>query len=225
MMADFGRGAAAMAAGLRHLPGLVVFEDPCGQGRWSGEWVAAEPDMVARGTWPRETPPAAAEGEFWAGTMDYDGGWEFARYPRWLHRGSGGWAGAGGLEREWKEPPSSAGFPAPARMVAGMEKEAFMEMVARAKEYIAAGDIYQVNLAHAFAAEWAEAVDAWALYRAFAGDFPGSAHRLSVAVRPGRGERLAGDVFFDGGQADGDAAHQGDQATGERSGGGRAAAP
>ncbi|MES2707334.1 MAG: aminodeoxychorismate synthase component I [Verrucomicrobiota bacterium] len=36
----------------------------------------------------------------------------------------------------------------------------YEEMVRRAQDYIAAGDIYQVNLAHAFSAEWPEWADA-----------------------------------------------------------------
>jgi anthranilate/para-aminobenzoate synthase component I len=43
-----------------------------------------------------------------------------------------------------------------------MEPRDFHKMVRRAQEYIAAGDIYQVNLAHAFTSPWSG--DPWAFY-------------------------------------------------------------
>ena len=45
-----------------------------------------------------------------------------------------------------------------------MDRERFCDMVARALEYIAAGDIYQVNLAHKFTAGWQG--DPFAFYEA-----------------------------------------------------------
>jgi aminodeoxychorismate synthase component I len=45
-----------------------------------------------------------------------------------------------------------------------MQREDFMARVERAQEYIAAGDIYQVNLSHRFAAPWSGG-DSFAFYR------------------------------------------------------------
>lgn len=45
-----------------------------------------------------------------------------------------------------------------------MKKEQYMNMVRRAKEYIAAGDIFQANLSQRLSAETGN-VDAWSLYR------------------------------------------------------------
>src|SRR5207302_10210022 len=45
-----------------------------------------------------------------------------------------------------------------------VSRERFCAMVARAQEYIAAGDIYQVNLAHRFSAPWLG--DPFAFYEA-----------------------------------------------------------
>ena len=51
-------------------------------------------------------------------------------------------------------------------------KEAFIGMVARAKEYIAAGDIYQVNLARAFSAPWDPNREPFSFYLALAACSP-----------------------------------------------------
>ncbi|RYD29721.1 MAG: anthranilate synthase component I family protein [Verrucomicrobiaceae bacterium] len=46
-----------------------------------------------------------------------------------------------------------------------LPQERYEAMVRRAQDYIAAGDIYQVNLAHAFSADWPEGADALAFAR------------------------------------------------------------
>jgi aminodeoxychorismate synthase component I len=46
-----------------------------------------------------------------------------------------------------------------------ISREDFCRMVARAKEYIGAGDIYQVNLSQKFTAPWGEPGDAWGFYQ------------------------------------------------------------
>src|SRR5256885_2073511 len=52
----------------------------------------------------------------------------------------------------------------PGRVFFDTAREDFCRRVARAQEYIAAGDIYQVNLSHRFSAEWEG--DAFAFYEA-----------------------------------------------------------
>lgn len=165
--------AHAVGASLRHLPGMVCFDDVTASGRWGGEWVAALPDHVMSGTLSAGTPPVPAPGEFWAGTIDYEGAWRFSRFPAWLHRPAPGmaWCATGGLAGQCKINPYQT-IPLPVDWKAGISREDYMAMVLRAKEYIAAGDIYQVNLAHRFAATWREAPDAWAMYTRLRGISP-----------------------------------------------------
>jgi para-aminobenzoate synthetase component 1 len=53
-----------------------------------------------------------------------------------------------------------------------MTKEAYLRMVERAREYIAAGDIYQVNLAQSFCSVAGGPVDARSLFTSWCGDYP-----------------------------------------------------
>ena len=158
-----------LAAGLRHLPGFCWFDNCAdGHGRWGGDWIAAMPAEWRTGRWPEQAPPEPNDGEFWAGTIDYDGSWEFARFTEWLHRplGSESWLGCGDLCRWWRaqahSPTSSA---APVWSETSASRAEFVAMVERAQEWIAAGDIYQVNLARRFRLGWDAAISGWALYR------------------------------------------------------------
>ena len=162
----FRADAHAVAASLRHLPGLVCFDDVTASGRWGGDWVAAMPDRVVTGVMPDSFPPVPATGEFWAGTVDYDGSWRFARFPAWRHRASPActWHDTGGLESHARAAGGNPVAPAPARWTHGMSRAEYIQMVRRAKEYIAAGDIYQVNLAHPFSATWPDPPDPWSLF-------------------------------------------------------------
>lgn len=45
-----------------------------------------------------------------------------------------------------------------------MDKATFCELVRRAQRYIAAGDIYQVNLSYPWTATWPEGLDSWTFY-------------------------------------------------------------
>lgn len=119
-------------------------------------------ERAERGGEPIEDAPAA--GLF--GTVDYEGGFCFGRYDEALvyrHR-SGDWlAGGPELPRLLRENAPEI-FPDPPALAfqPSRQAEEYRRMVARAREYIAAGDIYQVNLAHAFSAPWLEAADAFA---------------------------------------------------------------
>ncbi len=69
--------------------------------------------------------------------------------------------------RASKEPEGSkesgrARDPKPLRFRSNVSKADYLEAVRRAKEYIAAGDIYQVNLSHRLEGEWTDS--AWPLY-------------------------------------------------------------
>jgi anthranilate/para-aminobenzoate synthase component I len=103
------------------------------------------------------------------GTVDYDGAFCFGDYPGVLvfdHR-TGEWSAAGSpvfparvAETGPAEPPGRLEF------IAQTGREGFVRMVRRAQEYIAAGDIYQVNLSRRFTAPVPRGWDAFAFYRA-----------------------------------------------------------
>lgn len=159
--------AADLAAALGDAARRAIFDDATCSGRWGGEWVAANPDRILSGRWPDSSPPVPKEGEFWAGAIGYDGEWTFSRFPGFWHRPSPGqpW-NAHGDAPPWKSSPRSVTpIPAPTHWEPGLERGVFIELVRRAKEYIAAGDIYQVNLAHRFLAGWENPPDPMALYR------------------------------------------------------------
>lgn len=99
------------------------------------------------------------------GTVDYDGLYRFGLYSQLIiYRHA---------SREWFETGDLLSL---ARPVEGMpvmpsltfspemRQEAFCRMVERAQEYIGAGDIYQVNLAHRFRASWPHGADPFAFY-------------------------------------------------------------
>ncbi len=101
------------------------------------------------------------------GTVDYEGAYCFGLYDEVLvHRHSTGeWLATGETL-----PPLLNREPAPLTDAAPLftpEKSAaeYIAMVRRARDYIAAGDIYQVNLAHAFSAPWPAGADAFAFAR------------------------------------------------------------
>jgi anthranilate/para-aminobenzoate synthase component I len=113
---------------------------------------------------------AAAAGERagvpcgWFGWVDYEGGWEFGWYEQVLvyRHATGEWLECGdllSLRRDGVrgEVPRLVWEP-------GIGEEDYCRMVSRAQEYIGAGDIYQVNLAHRLSAAWPASADPFALY-------------------------------------------------------------
>ena len=52
----------------------------------------------------------------------------------------------------------------PPRFVPQVDRETFVRRVLQAQEYIAAGDIYQVNLSYPWLAPWPEGADPWIYY-------------------------------------------------------------
>lgn len=171
------------AASLRHLPGTVFFDSAL-EGETAGRQsiVAAAPGEVITGSTPadwekfsemvrmRQTDSGFDQGALpgmAAGYVDYDGRFCFGFYDHVLvyRHGDQSWVEAGDIASRMHanavESPSRNGGPA---FVSDVTRDDFCRMVARAKEYIAAGDIYQVNLAHRFAAPWEG--DALRLYAA-----------------------------------------------------------
>ncbi|MBP7949053.1 MAG: aminodeoxychorismate synthase component I [Verrucomicrobiales bacterium] len=98
------------------------------------------------------------------GTVDYDGRFEFGVYDRMLihQHGSGEWWDAGDLSGCFQaaEPPRGGAV----SFRQQVDAAEFLRQVRCAREYIRCGDIYQVNLSHAFDAVWPAGADPFALY-------------------------------------------------------------
>lgn len=118
------------------------------------------------------------------GEVDFDGRYCFGVYDEvvvyrhatreWLATGprlaealeKGSWAAAETDATPAKDakPSVAAAFPV-IDFQPVLQRERYEHMVRRAQEYIAAGDIYQVNLAHAFRADWPESADVFRFAR------------------------------------------------------------
>ena len=173
-----GTTPAELALQLRGLEGFVFLDSSSDQGELSV--LAARPSAVIRGNIHepgcRERlrahlrPTADADiglpagGLF--GCVDFDGHYTFGRYDDYLvyqHRDAR-WLQVGeGLPHEevgvWDQSVPDLGEFEPS-----IGRARYLEMVERAQRYIAAGDIYQVNLAHKFRTAWRAGDDAFGLY-------------------------------------------------------------
>ena len=167
-----GMTPAEVAGQLRHLPGLVFFDSagnmPSNSHRPLSV-IAADPVMMIRGSiheaadraWLGETlraaPSTAADLGFpdggLCGWVDYEGGFVFGDYREMLvfSHADGVWWETGGLSERLAPAPDGpftlSGF------TPWVERAEFVSRVSRAKDWIAAGDIYQVNLTQGFEAE------------------------------------------------------------------------
>jgi para-aminobenzoate synthetase component 1 len=168
-----GAEAAEVACRLRHLGGLVFFDTAGNVPEKAGRTVsviAAEPSHIHKGSVSSETDVdglrevvarnARQGGDRGfpdgglCGWVDYEGNFVFGEYREMLVRDeeSGEWWERGGLSAKMRDPENNK-----AVSVGGFHEEtgraAFLGAVRRVKEWIAAGDIYQVNIAQAFSAE------------------------------------------------------------------------
>ena len=178
---DLDLAPVEVAARLRHLPGLIFFDtakDDCDPAALSV--AAAAPREILRGHIARDwdTFRAAlaecnrATGRddglphgFAAGRIDYDGAFCFGLYDEILlyRHAEQRWYAVGDLTSRFVPDSPHASCTRP-DFRAQMEPRTFHEMVRRAQEYIAAGDIYQVNLSHRFTSPWSG--EPWAFYEA-----------------------------------------------------------
>ena len=167
-----GMEAMDVAKRLEWLGGLVFFDTvgniPSGWGR-ACSVIAAQPTEIftgdilheadlqklreslrknARSTSDQGFPQGGL-----CGWVTYEGEFVFGEYHEMLIRDeqSGDWWEIGELSTKIAEPLASSACPR--RFVPQTRQEDFVRSVERAKEWIAAGDIYQVNLAQAFEAE------------------------------------------------------------------------
>jgi aminodeoxychorismate synthase component I len=167
-----GMSPVEVAAALRHLPGLVFFDSvgnlPSSAAR-PVSVIAARPARVLRGSIHEasdremlraalaDAPPSSGDHGFplggLCGWVDYEGSFVFGDFPEMLVfcQHDGIWWEAGELSeclRVTSDAPAEIG-----PFGGGMDRENFVRGVERIQEWIAAGDIYQVNLSQGFEAE------------------------------------------------------------------------
>jgi len=164
----------------RHLPGLVFFDSALETGD-AISIVAANPSEIVTGKseddWQvlrekiadRQNIDHSGGGMphgFAAGTIDYDGAFRFGFYDELLvfRHSDASWHASGELASRLRVTDPVAESSAPLRFTPQLPREQFCRMVGRAKDYIAAGDIYQVNLSQKFTAPWQD--DALKFYAA-----------------------------------------------------------
>jgi aminodeoxychorismate synthase component I len=156
-----------VAAACRHLPGMVFFDSSLDGPRAGLSIVGALPETVLEGgSWEalqaalisRETHGGPDDGlphGFAAGCIRYEGEFCFGFYSNALiyRHTEGRWYEIGDLaSRLAATSPALSHEPLVFRPL--LDRTRFCAMVRRAQAYIAAGDIYQVNLAHPFVADW-----------------------------------------------------------------------
>ncbi len=177
---DLDLSPVEVARGLAHLPGLVFLDSSAAEieafrrdARFSlvaaepREWIAGDffdprdrdrlrdamrKEGANRGCGPDRGFPAGGA----IGAIEYDGRFRFGLYPEVLvfdHRNDSWWECGRLGERIRREAISAPKVPEPEegpKFSRSQDREAFCAGVRRAQEYIAAGDIYQVNLSHRF---------------------------------------------------------------------------
>jgi para-aminobenzoate synthetase component I len=161
--------AALPRAGHRRLrwrrEGTVLLEDwPGFEGR---SLLARRPEAVLRGNLFQDTGELRAvmrrgsvgqslAGGGLFGWVGFDGAFCFGVFPgcEWVDQGSM----RRGVSREVGLSEASLSF------VPQMTRAQFEDRVRRAQKYIAAGDVYQVNLSYPWRAAWPEDMDPWAFH-------------------------------------------------------------
>lgn len=167
-----GADAVDVARGLQWLGGLVFFDTAGNVPEKAGRTVsviAATPVAIHKGSVFREkdlerlrealaaNPTGGGDHGFpeggLCGWVDYEGNFVFGEYPEMLVRdgATGEWWERGGLSGKIREPERARVGIGDFRAETGRER--FVAAVGRVKEWIAAGDIYQVNVAQRFSAE------------------------------------------------------------------------
>ena len=183
-----------VARGLRGRPGLV-WCDSSDEAAGRVSVVAADPVAVLRGGAGESEPLREALHELRArggdagalrdlglpgpglfGTIDFDGQWCFGVYPEVLvyQHATEQWWETGELSARLD--PRAAGTPSPAPPAVHFEPRwsaaGFLAAVGRALDYIADGDIYQVNLAQSWESPWPAGADAFGFYEKLRGFSP-----------------------------------------------------
>jgi len=172
-----------LARQLSHLPGLVYF-DTVGNLPTNHapplSIIAANPVEILRGhisnpaslkksLAPWQDPLARDYGFPTGGAcgwIDYDGTYTFGIYPEILiyHHQTGQWWESGHLSAQLREPAPPADFQL-GPWSPSLDQAEFIDAVLKAKDYIAAGDIYQVNLSRRLRATCEAPAGLFSLYQ------------------------------------------------------------
>jgi aminodeoxychorismate synthase component I len=167
----------AVAARLRHLPGLVFFDTagnvPASAAGQAVSVIAARPARILRGAIHAAADRAVLREALMAerivstghgfplgglcGWVDYEGDFIFGEFPEMLvfSHAEQSWWETGRLSECLRETPEQTAEIGP--FEAATRRDGFLHGVERIKQWIAAGDIYQVNLSQSFVAEVAGA--------------------------------------------------------------------
>ena len=140
----------------------------------SGEWHFLQRELERRQRYCHdpEIPDGAAIGYF-----RFDGSYRFGFYDTlFLYTSAGCIGDPPVMNRKAGSIASLPSRQSTPRFLPEMKRSEYLRMVRTAQEYVAAGDIYQVCLAHRFSAPFAE--DPWPLYQALrkASPVPHAAH-------------------------------------------------
>lgn len=158
---------SSVAAGLQHLDGLVFFDSsgnfPDGVGEIISI-VAARPTQILRGDVSDVSLIEEVLAEYAAepgdlpngglcGWIEYEGSYCFGVYPEMLvyRHSSGQWYESGSLSSDILTTPTTPLLEI-GEFSQSMGRRDYLQKVEIIKEYIAAGDIYQVNLTQKFSA-------------------------------------------------------------------------
>jgi para-aminobenzoate synthetase component 1 len=157
--------------GLRHLPGVVFFDTSGNLPSRSHapvSIIAARPVRVVRGDiedvsdlreeinrWQVHSPSLGFPVGGACGWVDYDGRYCFGIYPEMLiyQHDRQQWWQCGNLVEEIGRGAAGEDVPKIGEFMASMTQDEYESGVRRIHEYIAAGDIYQVNLTQRFSTE------------------------------------------------------------------------
>ncbi|BDS07708.1 aminodeoxychorismate synthase, component I [Oceaniferula spumae] len=163
-----------VAASLKHLPGLVFFDTSGNLPSRSHapvSIIAARPIKVLKGdiTCTEDLDALRQEINRWqvhcpsfgfptggaCGWIDYEGPYCFGIYPEMLvyQHDRQQWWQCGHLSEEIDPHPKSPKTPKIGKFAASMSQQQYENGVKQIHEYIAAGDIYQVNLTQRFSAD------------------------------------------------------------------------
>ena len=155
--------------------GFVWLDSSLEEPRTGLSLLACEPDLVVEGTrdeWPllekelerrkSPTPDLGIPNGAAIGYFRFDGSFRFGFYDHLLVHSQEGWIGDTSRLTSESDPADSPSNFIPPSFQPEIRSKDYVAMVRAAQEYVKAGDIYQVCLAHRFSAPFAG--DPWPLY-------------------------------------------------------------
>ena len=183
---DLNLSPVQVAKRLRHLPGFLFYDTATTSSEMTSPGmvsiIGAMPDMIVNGQLNEDLEKIRKilkEDEGYCakvdcgvplgglfGHIEFDGSYQFGRYRKLLifRHDRKEWLDVGDLSKWMNHNESREEQISNITFSGGLGPDLFCSMVERAKEYIAAGDIYQVNLSQCFEADWPETRDPFDLY-------------------------------------------------------------